>query len=81
MDYYMHRGFHAQLESHNFSLSLSDQLYESSTKHNLHKILLRAITLVDVKLCKMEKSTHFTRYEKKNSHISSCKLVYKCKLI
>ena len=40
MDYHMHRGFHAQLESHNFSHSLSDQLYESSTKHNLHKILL-----------------------------------------
>ena len=37
--------------------------------------LVRAITSIDVKLCKMEKGAHFTQFEQKNTHISGCKLV------
>ena len=38
-------------------------------------VYVRAIILVDVKLCKMEKCAHFTQFEQKNTHISGCKLV------
>ena len=37
--------------------------------------VIRAITSVDVKLCKMDKGAHFTQFEQKNTHISGCKLV------
>ena len=40
--------------------------------------MLRATTLADAKLCKIEKCAHFTHFEQKNTHISRCKIVHLC---
>ena len=39
---------------------------------------LRASSSVCIKLYKMKKVTDFTYFEQKNTHISGCKIVYKC---
>ena len=35
-------------------------------------------TSVDAKSCKMQKTFHFTHFDQKNTHITGCKIVYKC---
>ena len=39
---------------------------------------IRASTSVDAKSCLIEKTLHFTHFDKKNSHISECKIVHLC---
>ena len=43
-------------------------------------LLLRAIASVDTKLCKIEKGARFIHFDnnKKNTHISECKIVHLC---